>query len=176
MNPQRKANSPYVKSVRPMTRDDLQFLREKSARPVIQKLRESHHIVARLLASGLSLNEVAVEVGYSVSRVSTLKNTPAMQELIAKYRDDDTVAWRKERDLVYEGMHSGLRKLVLNINDELDENIQDMPIGMQLKLMDSFADRVGYHRKSTKENINMDFAASLERAIAARDMKVIDHE
>ena len=35
------------------------------------------------------------------------------------------------------------------------------------------ADRTEYHRKSTKENVNIDFAARLEVAIA-RSVRVID--
>ena len=46
-----------------------------------------------------------------------------------------------------------------------------------LAVADSSADRVGYHKRSTKENINVDFAARLEAAITrSRSVKVIEHE
>lgn len=171
----RKPNSPYIKSVRSMTREDLQFLREKSARPVIQKLRESHHIIARLAASGMTTREIAAEVGYTETRVGLLRNTPAMKELIARYMDMDTDEWRKSRDTNWDAMQSLMRRTVRKANDafEDDEDKNEIPLHVTLKYMDSMLDRLGYHRKSTKENINMDFAASLERAIAER-AKVIE--
>lgn len=171
MKVQRNANSPVIRSVRPMVREDLELLRQPSARARIAKLRDSHHIMARLFVSGLTLAEVASETGYSIARVSVLRNSPAMQELIAKYRDDDHDEWRKHRDGTYEYMHRVRMKAVRLIEDALDED--EVKPEFALKVFDSMADRTEYHRKSTKENINIDFAARLEVAIA-RSAKVID--
>ncbi len=49
-------------------------------------LRARHHSVARLLAEGVPEGVVAQMCGYEASYVSTLKNTPAMVELISFYR------------------------------------------------------------------------------------------
>jgi len=171
MKVQRNANSPVIRSVRPMVRADLELLRQPSARARIAKLRDSHHIMARLFVSGLTLAEVASETGYSIARVSVLRGSPAMQELIAKYRDDDHDEWRKHRDGTYEYMHRVRMKAVRLIEDALDED--EVKPEFALKVFDSMADRTEYHRKSTKENINIDFAARLEVAIA-RSAKVID--
>jgi len=154
-----------------MVRADLELLRQPSARVRIAKLRDSHHIMARLFVSGLTLAEVASETGYTISRVSVLRGSPAMQELIAKYRDDDHDEWRKHRDGTYEYMHRVRMKAVRLIEDALDED--EVKPEFALKVFDSMADRTEYHRKSTKENINIDFAARLEVAIA-RSAKVID--
>jgi len=62
-------------------------------------------------------------------------------------------------------------KAVRLIEDALDED--EVKPEFALKVFDSMADRTEYHRKSTKENINIDFAARLEVAIA-RSAKVID--
>ena len=98
MNPfQRRPNSPVIRSVRPMVREDLETLRQPSARVRISKLRDQHHIMARLFVSGLSNEVIAGETGYSISRVAILRNSPAMQELVAKYRADDHDEWRKSR-------------------------------------------------------------------------------
>ena len=80
----RKPSSPYIKSVRSMTKDDIEALRQPSSRVRLQKLRDSHHIIARLLVSGLTNREVAQETGYSETRLSIIKSSPAMQELIAR--------------------------------------------------------------------------------------------
>lgn len=154
-----------------MVRADLELLRQPSARSRIQKLRDSHHIMARLFVSGLTNAEVASETGYTIARVSVLRNSPAMEELVAKYRADDHDEWRKHRDGTYEYMHRVRMKAVRLIEDALDED--EVKPEFALKVFDSMADRTEYHRKSTKENINIDFAARLEVAIA-RSTRVIE--
>lgn len=171
MKVQRHPNSPVIRSVRPMVRADLELLRQPSARSRIQKLRDSHHIMARLFVSGLTNAEVASETGYTIARVSVLRNSPAMEELVAKYRADDHDEWRKHRDGTYEYMHRVRMKAVRLIEDALDED--EVKPEFALKVFDSMADRTEYHRKSTKENINIDFAARLEVAIA-RSTRVIE--
>ena len=54
MNIQRNPRSPVIRDIRPMTRADLESLRQPSARMRIAKLRDQHHIMARLFVSGLS--------------------------------------------------------------------------------------------------------------------------
>ncbi len=177
----RKASSPYVRAVRPMIRTDLEALRQPSARPVISKLRDAHHIMARLLVSGLSVTEVAAECGYSVARVSTLKSSPAMVELMDSYRAEDNDSWRKGRDQYYDytreiGLKAA-RKIAERLDADDDNSVSEIPLRDLLKIYDSSADRVGYHRKSTKENVNINFAARLEAAIdRSRKVAVIDVE
>ena len=172
MNPiQRRPNSPVIRSVRPMVREDLESLRQPSARVRISKLRDQHHIMARLFVSGLSNEVIAGETGYSISRVAILRNSPAMQELVAKYRADDHDEWRKSRDATYEYMHRIRLKGLRLIEDALED--EECKPEFALKVFDSMADRTEYHRKSTKENINVDFAARLEIAIN-RSTRIID--
>ena len=178
---QRKPSTPYIKSVRPMVRSDLEFLRQKSARTTVVKLRESHHVVARLLASGMKQAAVADAVGYTPTRVSILANTPSVRELIAKYRGLDDEAWRETRDEFYATKLSNMAKADRLIADKLDDAINgdgdEIPLKTLVSISGDAADRVGYHKKSTKENINIDFAARLEMAIArSREVRVIEHE
>ena len=173
MNPQRNPNTPYIKAVRPMVREDLEALRTPSARVRIAKLRDSHHIMARLIVSGLSLAEIAAETGYSICRVSTLKGSPAMIELCARYRADEDETWKGRRDERYESILAAGTKAWRQINDALDED-DPLPVATLLKIADSSSDRVGYHRKSTKENLNFDFAARLEQAIEKRKILQIE--
>lgn len=170
----RNHRTPYIKSVRAMTRDDIESLRQPSARVRIQKLKDAHHIVARLAVCGLSNIDIAAETGYSIQRICQLKGSPAMQELITRYRDDDHDEWRKSRDATYEYMHR-IRLKTLRIMDEALDEDEDIAPTLALKMFDSVADRTNYHRKSTKENINIDFAARLEAAIS-RSARVIDYE
>jgi hypothetical protein len=164
-----------------MTKADTAALREPSARPVVARLRDSHHIIARLLVSGLSLAEVAAETGYSIARISTLRSSPAMVELMEQYREADHFEWRKSRDQYYEYTREiglkAVRKIAEKLDADDDNFVSEIPLRDLLKIYDSSADRVGYHRKSTKENVNINFAARLEAAIdRSRRVTVIDME
>lgn len=170
-----------ITSVRPMVKSDILYLNQPSTRPRLARIRDSHHIIARLIVSGLTLAEIAAETGYSQTRISLLRHAPAMEELIARYRADDHDEWRKHRDATYDLIHASGLKAWRKIADKLeadDENeITEIPIRDLMKIADSSSDRVGYHRKSTKENINIDFAARLEAAISrSASVRTIDHE
>jgi lambda repressor-like predicted transcriptional regulator len=177
MNIQRSPRTPYIKGVRPMVRADIESLRQPSARPRLQNIRDVHHIIARLIVSGLTLREIAEEVGYSVTRISIIKTSPAMEELVARYRGDVTESWKRSNDAVYDNIlraeAMSWRKIVDRLEE--DEENNEIPLVTLLKIADSGSDRTGHHRKSTKENININFAANLEAAIQ-RSAKVIDHE
>jgi len=174
MQAQRRADSPYVKAVRPMTKDDIELLRQPSKLPVLQKLRDSHHAIARLAATGMKQIEISRVVGYSQTRVSIILKNPAMQDLIAKYRSDEDQSWRESRDEYYENIYRAGSKAWRQINDQLDaadESNEPIPLQRLISIADSSADRIGHHKKSTQINVNVDFAAKLEAAIA-RSRKV----
>lgn len=52
----------------------------------LKKLRERHHSVARLIASGQSNTMVAALTNYTPAYLSVLLNNPSMQELVEMYR------------------------------------------------------------------------------------------
>ncbi len=177
----RKASSPCIRSVRSMTKADIEMLRQPSARVRLKRISDSHHILARLIVSGLSLSEIARETGYSINRISYLRGSPAMVELIERYRAEDTTEWRKTRDGYYDYVHAASlkswRKIVEKLDADDENEVTEIPIRDLMKIADSGADRVGYHRKSTKENINVNFAAQLEAAYRrSREIKIIDME
>lgn len=156
-----------------MIKSDIEALHEPSSRVRLQNLKDSHHIIARLIVSGLTLAEVAAETGYTIARISVLRKSPSMEELIARYRGDDHEAWRKHRDATNEYMHRCRMKSLRVIEEHLDD--EEVSPAFALKAFDSMADRTNYHRKSTKENINIDFAAKLEAAYSrSRSVKIID--
>ncbi len=159
-----------------MTKDDIEALRQPSSRVRLKRLRESHHIIARLMVSGMSQREIAAEVGYSETRISIIKSSPAMQELIARYRADEDISWREKRDEYYDDVHRAGRRAWRKINEilEADDDLAEteIPVDKLLKIASDASDRVGYHKRSTKENINIDFAARLELAIS-RSARVI---
>jgi len=54
--------------------------------PLLQKVRQIHHLQARLLSEGRTLTEVAGLCGTSAVRLSMLQKDPMFQELIEYYR------------------------------------------------------------------------------------------
>lgn len=114
--------------------------------PAIQKLKHSHHQVARLLAEGRPGTEVSLITGYSQSRISILKHDPAFQELMNYY-----VGLTEE---VYLNVHERLASLGMDALQELQERLEEDPDKFSNKeLLDTVAatmDRAGFGPKSTQ--------------------------
>lgn len=167
MNRHRDHRSPRILSVRPMVRDDLEHLRNRSARIKIQKLRDSHHNIARLFASGLKLREIAEASGYSISRLSILRADPTFAELVATYHAKNDAAIQPAVDAYLGYIHSnGLKaeRMVADRLDEADESNERIPLKELLAIARDSADRVGYPKKTVQTNLNVNFAANLEAA------------
>lgn len=174
----RNHGTPRVTAVRALGRGDLAALRAPAAKPALQKLRDSHHAVARLLASGLTNIDVAARTGYSLTSIVNLKQAPAMVELIARYRAELNESWHKSADAYHELIYSNQMKAERQICDKLDEADDAgelLPTRELLAIARDAADRTGYGKRSTNVNVNIDFAAKLEAAIR-RSGKVIEHE
>lgn len=77
---------------RELTGEDIQRLAldptiGRIAPPIVQRLRDRHHAIARLLASGRTVTQTALACGVTPQRVSDLERTdPAFQQLVADYR------------------------------------------------------------------------------------------
>ena len=173
MNTQRHPNSPYIKSVRAMKITDVESLRQPSARPRVAKLRDSHYQMIRMFAAGLTNAEVASQMGYTVSRVSILRNSPAIREQVDRFHAhaDDTA--KESMDAIVRMQNEIALKGLRTTLDKIEDG--ELPDSLVLKAVDSALDRIGYHRKSTKENVNINFAARIEQAwVASRQVKLIN--
>lgn len=175
MNTQRNPNSPRVLSIRPLTREDLDALRQRSARPALKSLTDSHHAIARLFASGLRLDAIAEQTGYSIARLSILRHDPSMAELIARYRASEDESWRASRDELHSTLHRIAAKGARQVEEHLDEaeaSGEKIPIQRLLAVTADAMDRVGYMKRSATLNANVDMAKKLEEAI--RRQKTIE--
>lgn len=161
----------------PLIAADLERLKEKRYVPSTpQKLRDSHHMIARLRASGLRGFQIAERMGYSAVRVNDLLNSPAMEELVAQYRLKVDEAFVENQDAFFTLATSNMLAAERHIRDQidhLDEVGELLPVRTALAISRDAADRFGYGKKSQQTNINVDFAAALEKAIA-RSGKVIE--
>jgi hypothetical protein len=155
-----------ITSVRELVREDLEVLRRpRHSISTPQKLRDSHHRVARLVAAGLRTHEVAERTGYSLARLDQLRKTPAFQELVSSYRNKHDEAYAKSLDDYYDYIKTNALKAERRIGDRLDDEEEDIPIRELVAISRDAADRIGYGKKQMNVNLNVDFAMQLEKAI-----------
>lgn len=154
-------------SLREVSRDELVRLQteRRAPAPTIQFLRDSHHAVARLFASGLRLSEIAAKTGYSYTRVQILSKDPAFQQLVAEKRKIVDEAWVEQQDEYQEALFRNMMAAERHIADAIDEADQEgklLPIKTAIAISRDAADRLGYGKKQTNLNVNVDFAKNLE--------------
>ena len=128
---------------RDLTQADLQALegpRGANLPRSIQRLRSSHHALARCLASGMKASQASLITGYTQNRISLLQDDPAFQALLADYRAE-------ARD-IFADLNERMNNISLDAIEELHERLQDAPeafsIGMLLDVVKAFADRTGH--------------------------------
>ena len=165
--------------LRPLTREDMTTLLQPIHRHMIvspDRIRESHHRVARLSAAGLKNTEIADKTGYSTQRVSQLLDSPAMKDLVTTYREMVNTAFisstKEEYDLGRETWRKAQR-LRLDKLEAAEIGEIDIPLRELSAIAADGEDRYGVTKKSTNINLNADFAAELEAALS-RSAKVID--
>ena len=161
----RAAHPTSLEEVRPLDVADLALLdapRETKPR-VIEKLRERHHSLARILASGASNNQASLLTGYDPARVSVLRSDPAFSDLITHYQtlvDEKFV----DQAVIWNGM---TKDALLEIRDRLEDAPDEFSNDMLLKIATAGADRTG-HGPSTTQNSNVNvvvgMADRMERA------------
>src|SRR6516164_4102816 len=76
--------SAEVVKLMPGDLDELDRLQERPS--AIKRIRDHHHLIARLVAEGKRTTDIANEVGLSISRVSILKGDPTFKQLVEMYR------------------------------------------------------------------------------------------
>ena len=175
LEPRRPALGP----IEDMTREDMAAILQPAYRQTVSpdRLRDSHHRVARLAASGLRNWEISQKTGYSLARVGQLLGAPAMQDLVAKYRGKVDAAWLAQ---VGDDYAIAVRSRQMALNQRYDRleaadcgDIPPIPLKDLNAIIADTEDRYGVMKKSGNINLNADFAAELERAIA-RSGKVIE--
>lgn len=112
----------------------------------LQRLRERHHSVARLIAKGMQQSLVARITGYSQSYLSTLLNSPAMIELVEMYRIQNGAA----AEVIAERLKTVGLKAIDKIEDKLEQ--EDASIFELTAIAKLGLDRAG-HGPSSKQHI-----------------------
>jgi len=159
---------PQIQAVRELTVEDIRGLRKAHTADSIQRFRDSHHLMARLFASGMRVKEVAEFTGYSISRVSLYHSAPAFQELIAEKRKVVEEVFKDRLTVLNDMILSNGMKAERKLSDKLDDDdeIEEMSVRELVSIARDAADRVGLSKRTVQTNVNVDFAAMLDRAIA----------
>lgn len=122
----------------------------ENAKAPLSRIRDPHHMLARLLAGGTSVVEASAIVGYSTSRIYTLKADPAFKELLSHYEAKTLAA---EADIHAQIKHASLTALSV-----LQERLETCPEDFSQKDLKDIAynglDRIG-HGPSSTHNINL---------------------
>jgi len=170
-----------VTDIRVLARADLVVLQQPRPGPQLQTIRDTHHRMARAVASGISNIEVAAICGVSVQRVSSLNQDPSFKELTAHYRAIITADWAAEADPVTDYLRTNALKAQAMLSDKLDaaaEKDEFLPTRDLLGIAELGLDRTGYGKVNKNVNINVDFAAKLEearkRSTSAREVRTIE--
>lgn len=118
--------------------------------PPLARIREVHHQIARLLASGIKHCDVSAIVGISQSRISILLADPTFRELVDHYASAETAAFASVRDRMV--------TLGLDAAAELHERILERPEEISNKtlvnVLESALDRGGHAPVKRSENVN----------------------
>lgn len=170
-----------IHDVRMLSRADLTVLAQPRPTPAVQTLRDSHHGLARAVASGLSNAECAQVTGYSIQRVSILRQDPAFKELVAHKRAMIDAEFASAGDPVIDYLKGNALKAAKMLSDKLDEAEEEgkfLPVRDLLGIAELGFDRTGYGKVNKNLNVNVDFASNLEnarrRTEAARTARVIE--
>ena len=113
--------------------------------PSLKRLRDSHHALARVLASGMSVTDASRITGFDTGTIYNFNEDPAFQELLAFYAENNEVeqANLRERMLL----------TALDVSAEIRERLHNDPDSFSnsdmRQLLVNLADRVGHGPSST---------------------------
>ena len=127
--------------------------------PAVVKLRATHHMLARLLATGMKPGEAAIAAGLSPSRVSILQSDPAFMDLIAVYQ--------QQKDIIVVDVMQRVAEVTTLAVEEMKERLLEAPTeigtGQLLDIAEMGLDRLG-HSPVQKHEIRHTDASTLKLA------------
>jgi hypothetical protein len=111
--------------------------------PSLKRIKERHHGVARLIASGLSQSMVAAITNYNEQYLSVLLNNPAMEELVSLYR----MQQNKSAEIITEK----LRTVGTMALEKLADRMEDLDDNTLVSVAKLGLDRAGHGPASTQK-------------------------
>ena len=147
-----------VLSVRELGEADLALLAtgvKGVTAPTLQRTTDRHHSLARLLAGGVTEGEAAATIGYSLSRVSILKQSPAFQDLLALYRQEVD----REFATVIENMAGMSRDALMELRERLEDDPNRFSNRELLDTVTNFVDRSDVGEGTAKLPVQIELIA-----------------
>jgi hypothetical protein len=158
---------------RNLTEADIKGLRnakpEQIAPPqTLLNIRNTHHTLAMLLASGRRPEEISQITGYSPSYISMVQKDPAMVNLIDYYKSMNAEQFKEAQASLFERLNSISMIASEELQARLTEKPDDFTNRELMEALSLTADRTGFgpQTKSTNVNVNIDMASRLQRARA----------
>lgn len=152
---------------------------EPQPKATLALIKERHHTVARMFAVGQTRNVIAALTGYTPERIGQLYHDPAMQELIAQYRNSPEIQDHNGisvTDLTKRIMERNMLRAAMQHSDTLtyyEEADERMPVRDSTRILEASADRVGLGKHATQTVVH-DFATQLDLAIErSRSARVV---
>ena len=144
--------------------------------PTLALIRDIHHKVAELLASGLRPIEVSRITGMSSVRISVIKNDPTFIELLKFYREGQ----QEEAVKDVNRLQMLSRTAVGELQSRIEERPEEMKTADVLKIAAFGADRTG-HGPSTTVNqrvavLTADDVLRLKQEAHSHGVKIIPAE
>jgi hypothetical protein len=137
--------------------------------PSLQRIRNTHHMLARLLAEGKKTTDISMITGFSPGRISSLQNDPMFAELVAYYS--------AQVNAQYLDVHARLADLGVTTLEELRERLEDTPekfsVRELLEIMEKTFDRSIAPQKGgsggSKTNIEIKFVGAQNAEVHASE-------
>lgn len=118
----------------------------------VQRIRQSHHEIARLIAAGHSNKEVARICNRSHDNIKVLQRSPAFQELIAHYQERRTEEAFDFERRIKEAASEGLEELSDRLLDPTQRAA--LPTRELYKITTGLLDRAGHNPVARRESRN----------------------
>ena len=145
--------------IREITVHDLMRLGDapKTAVPVLQKLRATHHRQAKLLAEGKSVKDVAIIVGCTPQRLTQLQVDPTFSQLVSFYQDQINSSMIEDAARLKDKLVDIGEMAVDEIRDRLENDGQrrSMPTHILKQIAEMALDRTVAPPKTSMPNTNV---------------------
>jgi hypothetical protein len=155
---------------RQLAPEDLAMLELEPVRqPALKRMRDSHHALARVMATGMTNVEASAITGFDSTYISILKDDPSFNELLAFYAEHEAAqqADLRERMVV----------MALDVGQELRDRVLHTPENIEFNdlrnLFKDLADRTG-HGPSQTVNANLNIADEMTYMQQRRLLEVLN--
>lgn len=149
-----------AQKVRELTEEDMMNLGQPAAEHSgggdgLKRLRQAHHKIAFLMATGYKNVEISAMTGYSATYLSTLENDPAFENLLAAYKAKATQLHAN----TLEQLHLLTTDAIGTIHERLLETPESFTNRDLMALIQTAADRSGHGPTSQVNHTHVGISA-----------------